>query len=248
VPRDPELLLTLPGVGRYTAGAIASIAFGVRTPIVDTNIARVLMRLDARGGAAASPRTTAWLWDRATSMVTAARDPAALNEGLMELGALVCPAGEPRCPSCPLRSRCAAARQGIAAAIPALAAASPRRCIVHHAIVVLRGERVLLVQRGERGLWASMWQVPTVESGAALEPDALNAAAAPIRVTSPVEEFTHQTSHRSVQFRVHRGTLRIRKAVAGWRWVSASELPSVPLSNPMRRIVLAALGKQATAR
>lgn len=240
VPHDVESLRTLPGVGRYTAGAIASIAFGAREPIVDTNVVRVLMRLDARPGLAADPITLAWAWERAASLVEAAGDPARFNEGLMELGATVCPAGTPRCELCPLAAHCrGSARAG---EIPAPATAAVRKRIYHHAVVLVRGDSVLLVQRPERGLWASMWQVPTLERDSAVAPDELREALGGdlgVRIESLVREseFVHHTSHREVVFVVHRGVTRARRGT----WVGAAALGDYALSNPMRTIVAAAI-------
>jgi len=96
VPADIDALRSLPGVGRYTAGAIASIAFGARVPIVDTNVARVLMRVDARAGTSANPENVEWCWERAAQLVEACTNASHFNEGLMELGAIVCSSAAPK--------------------------------------------------------------------------------------------------------------------------------------------------------
>lgn len=242
VPREVDALRALPGIGRYTAGAIASIAFGERAPIVDTNVARVLMRLDARGGTATSAENIAWTWTRAAELVAACHDPATFNEGLMELGASTCAAARPRCDRCPLASVCAARKRGDADAIPEAPRSPARRRVYHHSVVVLRGTMVLLVQRPERGLWASMWQVPTIEADERLASDDLRAALAlPCSSWVPLEEFTHLTSHREVVFVCHRARTRVRAGT----WVDADRLSEFPLSNPMRRIVAAALSSES---
>ncbi len=240
VPSDVDLLQTLPGIGRYTAGAIASIAFGQRVPIVDTNVARVLMRLEQRGGTASEPANVLWAWSEAERFVNAAAEPSLLNEGLMELGATVCTAAAPRCAHCPLQAQCKALAGGNPASIPVPVAASVRKRVYHHAIVFIRGGKVLLVQRPERGLWASMWQVPTVESEALLPVEQLIealGAVAPQRIERE-REFAHQTSHRDVVFVVHRGRTRSRRGM----WIDLGEISSFALSNPMRAIVRAASG------
>lgn len=243
VPTDVESLRSLPGIGRYTAGAIASIAFGAREPIVDTNVVRVLMRLDARPGAAAEPSTVEWSWERAGALVAAASDPAAFNEGLMELGATICPASAPKCLTCPLAAHCRGEAAAQAGEIPTPVRGATRKRVYHHAVVLTRGDSVLLVRRPDKGLWASMWQVPTVESDTAIDEGGLRellGIAHDLRVGSIVREreFVHQTSHREVVFVVHRGTTRVR---AG-EWVAAERLDGYALSNPMRTIVRAAIG------
>lgn len=117
VPSDEEALRALPGIGRYTAGAIRSIAFGARAPIVDGNVARVLSRLFALPG---GPGDAAWerrLWSLATALVPAA-DPSSFNQGLMELGATVCTPRAPRCDTCPLARFCRARALGRPEAFP----------------------------------------------------------------------------------------------------------------------------------
>ena len=106
LPRAPEELRKLPGIGRYTAGAVASIAFDVRVPAVDTNAARVLARvfgIRGRKGAAARERR---LWKIGASLVARGR-AGDLNQALMDLGATICTARAPRCPSCPVGATCA---------------------------------------------------------------------------------------------------------------------------------------------
>ncbi len=240
VPAAVDDLRTLPGVGRYTAGAIASIAYAAREPIVDTNVARVLMRLDARAGTAGDRSAMDWAWARAEALVQAADSPARFNEGLMELGATVCPAGKPSCGTCPLARWCEAHRQGIESTIPTPAPKAARKRVYHHAVVFTRSGMVLLVQRPERGLWSSMWQVPTVESDRALDADALLGLVdpRPASLEGP-RRVVHQTTHREVIFLIHQARTRAR-AVPGV-WVGRDRLDEYALSNPMRAIVDAAL-------
>ncbi|MFN9968973.1 MAG: A/G-specific adenine glycosylase, partial [Phycisphaerae bacterium] len=192
VPRDVDSLQELPGIGRYTAGAIASIVFNRPEPIVDGNVCRVLQRLDAKPGSASDKEVIAWAWERAESLVRqcpnspshlAARSegasthrangadavtPATFNEGLMELGALVCTPAAPKCLVCPLRDLCLAREQGLVDEIPAPKARAKRSRVYHDTVVVwrktARGVEVLLEQRPATGLWAGLWQPPTVES------------------------------------------------------------------------------------
>ena len=110
-PREYEEVLTLPGVGRYTAGAICSIAFNQATPVLDGNVRRVLSRLFA---------TNEDLWDIARELVMNTRSCGTLNQALMELGAVVCAPREPRCGECPVASLCLARRLGRVAEFPAI--------------------------------------------------------------------------------------------------------------------------------
>ena len=229
VPTSAEDLRALPGVGRYTAGAIASIAFGAREPIVDGNVLRVLSRLAAKQTRAGDPSDERWAWEQATRVVEAARSPAATNEALMELGATVCTPASPRCGSCPLSARCVAAAAGTAGSIPAPRKAAARRTLHWHALVDCGTDGVLLERRPDRGLWAGMLQPPTVESDSPLDADELAA-----RWGVPVREagaFTHVTSHRTVEFRVFTAAEGHAASIDGAARVPLGRLGEVPLSN-----------------
>lgn len=239
VPTSTAALSSLPGVGRYTAGAIASIVHGARTPIVDGNVGRVLLRVRGRDGALDEPSTQRWLWEEAAQMVALTEDPGSFNEGLMELGAMVCTPRTPRCLECPLRSACIAHREGAADRIPRPKKAAARRVVHHHAVVVRRGTKVLIEQRPTSGLWSSMWQAPTIESESALGVEAiaralrerLGDASAETAVLRRVGSFVHVTTHRDVRVTVHLVESRRRKG----RWVDAAELESVPMGEAARK-------------
>lgn len=210
-PRSAADLRALPGVGRYTAGAIASVCFGERAPIVDANVARVLLRVEGRRLAVADPAAHSFAWDRAARLVEAATSPGAFNEGLMELGGLVCTPRKPACPACPLRDACRARARGEQDEIP-LRGAKPEKPIVHHAAAVLRtAEGAFLVERRPaKGLWANLWQAPTLESAEPASAAALRAfvaqrAGLPSRAVRakdlrPLDPFTRVTSSRVVRF------------------------------------------------
>lgn len=173
VPDDPAALRALPGVGRYTAGAIASIVFGRREPIVDGNVRRVLLRVAGNDADPASRDTETWAWAEAARFVAASARPGAFNEGLMELGATVClPApASPRCEACPWARACRARALGLEDRIPR-AKRPPRRGVLHLLVVVVRDGRgrLLLERRGPGGLWPGLWQPPTLESKRTIGP------------------------------------------------------------------------------
>ena len=229
VPSGAEELRALPGVGRYTAGAIASIAFGAREPIVDGNVLRVLSRVVGKRTRAGDAADERWAWDASARVVDAARSPAVTNEALMELGATVCTPASPRCGSCPLAARCIAAAEGSASSIPAPRKAPARRTLRWHALVDCGERGVLLETRPERGLWARMLQPPTVESEEPLRAEDL-AARWGIAVRE-AGSFTHVTSHRTVEFRVFVPADGHPAAVPGAERVPLERLGEVPLSN-----------------
>jgi A/G-specific adenine glycosylase len=251
VPADTALLRALPGVGRYTAGALASICFGAPTPIVDGNVKRVLMRLAGRRGSQSGSTVDRWAWARAEVLVRVAgslRPPVAgeFNEGLMELGATVCTPRRPRCEGCPVRTRCSAYARGLQEQIPEPKAAAARRDLFCVSVIMRDGAgRLLVERRPDRGMWAGMWQAPTLE--AAVEPSESSVRAlAGGRAPGPVvARFDHGTTHREVRFVVRRaailgprGAERMAAGRTDRRWLERSEVAGLALSNPQRRVLL----------
>lgn len=163
LPRRIDELRSLPGIGPYSAGAIASIAYGERTPVVDGNVVRVLSRLFALRGDPNKAEGRRAIWERAESLVPDAR-PGDFNQALMELGATLCTPQNPRCALCPWRRNCRALALGVQEALPQL----PKRATVTEVAMVaalaqVRG-RVLVVQlEANAPRWAGMWQFPNVE-------------------------------------------------------------------------------------
>lgn len=259
VPQSVDELRELPGVGRYTAGAIASIVFQHREPIVDGNVQRILARLEGRADVHSREGTT-WCWERAGQFVDAAKSPAALNEGLMELGAVVCTPRAPRCAMCPASQWCEAFKTGAQARLPAPKPQAKQVDVHHHAVIIRRAGRILLEQRpieaasrlrsaaieekrGGRGarrgaMWGGMWQTPTIESDTALTPRAIRARLS-IEVESLVRrgEFVHQTTHRRITFHVFAARTRARRGT----WRAPGDVRDLPMSNPQRRIVSMAM-------
>jgi A/G-specific adenine glycosylase len=249
VPSDAEALRALPGVGRYTSGAVASIVFGARAPIVDGNVTRVFQRLEAREGSASDAAVQAWAWERAEAFVAAARAPGVANEALMELGATVCTPAAPRCPACPLRASCRAHADARIDEIPAPKTRVARKDLV---LVTACGRRadgaVLLEQRPRGGLWGGLWQPPTVESadGAELSP---RAAAELLQLPSSVAlhargEEPFLTTHRAVRFVVFAAVVRGAATVLsnslarrGRVWVKPDELANYALSNAAKKVL-----------
>ena len=172
-PNDFESILGLPGIGRYTAGAIGSIAFGLPTPIVDGNVARVLTRYLGIFGDPKSRATSAALWAAAGALVKAAHETNAcgdLNEGLMELGATVCLPKQPLCHACPVRARCFAWRNGKTDGLPEIAARPVAVERVFRAALIREGEGIWMRRRPAGVVNAGFWELPNVEaSGEAVE-------------------------------------------------------------------------------
>ena len=161
VPRDPESFGALPGVGRYTTGAVLSIAFDRALPVLDGNVARVLSRLGAVPAAIRDPGGARRLWELAGSLVPM-RAPGDWNQALMELGATVCVARAPRCETCPVARWCRARARGRPEAFPP---AHPRRPAVRlrRAVVLIRKRGRLLMIRRHGSLLEGLWEPPGVD-------------------------------------------------------------------------------------
>ncbi len=234
VPAAAAQLGELPGIGRYTAGAIASIVHDAREPIVDGNVLRVLSRVAGAPTAAGERASDAWAWEQAARFVGAARSPAVANEALMELGATVCTPAAPACGRCPLASSCAARAAGTADAIPSPRKAAARRTVHWHALVDHRDGGVLLDRRPDRGLWARLWQPPTVESDVPVDAAVLALAwGVPVTCTA---SFVHVTSHRDVAFTVWHPAPGARPSAPGAVRVPLDELAGRGLANATWRV------------
>jgi A/G-specific adenine glycosylase len=158
-PRDPQDVCNLPGIGRYTAGAVLSIAFGDRQPILEANTTRLFGRMLAYRGQPASAEGQRLLWAMAETVLPR-RDVGSFNQALMELGSEVCLARTPQCDSCPVAPLCRARIRGLQASIPPARPKRPPEPVNEVAVIIRRRGRVLLVRCPEHGRWAGLWDFP----------------------------------------------------------------------------------------
>ena len=218
LPDDLAAIAALPGVGRYTAGAIASFAFDRATPIIDANIARVLARLLDLREPIDTARGAEILWQTAEALLPA-RGGRLHNSALMELGALVCTPRSPQCPRCPVRAHCAAKDPA------SLPRKKPRRQTValaeDCAWIIRDGALLLAQQTGPR--WRGLWKLPALTTPA-------RAAKLLLTLDYP---FTH-----------HRVTLSVfatpppRATSAHQRWLPFGEIETLALAAPHKRAIL----------
>lgn len=159
LPRDLDALRGLPGIGRYTVGAIASIAFGMDEPTLDGNLRRVFARLFDVIEPADSPAGEKILWGLAAEYLPKGQ-AGDYNQALMDLGATICLPKNPRCLLCPLTELCAAREAGTQELRPVLKPKKETPHVVHAAAVIVREGRVLLAQRPSEGLLGGMWEFP----------------------------------------------------------------------------------------
>lgn len=159
-PANLEGLLSLPGVGRYTAGAIASLAYGLDAPVLDGNVIRILTRWFNITDDVSAASTKTALWDLAEQLVPTER-AGRWNEGLMELGRLICTPRSPNCPACPVAAFCEAYQLGIQAERPVKQARAKTPHYDVTAAVITRDDgRILIAQRPTQGLLGGLWEFP----------------------------------------------------------------------------------------
>jgi A/G-specific adenine glycosylase len=226
LPRTAEGLRQLPGIGRYTAGAIASIAFGERVPLVDGNVARVFARIFAIPANVKTPATMEILWHLAEELLPA-RNPGDFNQALMELGALVCTPANPRCEACPMRDVCVARARGVVDQLPNRGQPQTTERIVVSAALVRRNGSLLMQRRPDRGLLAGMWELPTLNRGR-------------FRKGKPLLELRHAITNRRITLRVFEcqcGSALQENLTAELRWVSAAEMTRLSLPAAHRRAI-----------
>jgi A/G-specific adenine glycosylase len=261
LPLTRDGLLEVRGIGRYTAGAIASIAYGEAAALVDGNVARVLARLfavkeDVRGGAGLDR-----IWSLAEALVPD-KAPGEWNQALMELGATLCVPRAPRCLLCPARKICVAHARGLEATLPRLASkAAPlaaRQVALVATVTTRGGARVLLARRRPGGLFGGMWEPPVVVEANGADPDARAGLQALLGVALPdlIERggVTHVLTHRRLSTRVVscelRRAPRVKLAPLGpydaIAVVAPSDFASLGISTLARK-VLSRAGEPLTA-
>lgn len=247
-------LTALPGIGRYTASAIASIAFGVPAPIIEANSRRVLARLIGDDRPLAGTAGDGPLWEVAEAIVPK-RKAGLFNQGLMDLGAMICRPAAPSCDLCPLATRCVAFRDGRTDEIPRMAKPRASVAVDEVVIVAVRRGKLLLVQRGEGEWWAGLWDFP--RAPAPLGPLVRSAR----RDGRLLGEVRYGVTHHRVRADVvllPSNRADLESTVRGFapfeagpaasepapsRWVSFASLDRVAMPSPARRI--AALVEQA---
>jgi len=240
-----EGLRSLPGIGPYTAAAIAAIAFGRRTMPVDGNIERVVSRLCAVEEPL--PQAKPLIQQLATTLLGAARagDSA---QALMDLGASICTPKKPACSLCPLNDDCAARARGDQETFPRKAPKKSGALRRGAAFVVTRGDELLVGTRPEKGLLGGMTEVPTSHWLAAQD-DKTALKQAPMlkgiaRWHRKAGVVTHVFTHFPLELVVYTASVSARaRAPEGMRWVPISTLGDEALPNLMRKVIAHGLGK-----
>jgi len=254
LPATEKALLTLPGIGRSTAGAIRSIAFGQPAPLLDGNVKRVLSRLydvDERIDLPAGERR---LWALAAELLDPAQ-PGPSNEALMELGALICTPAAPDCQRCPVQAQCLAFARHTQYERPLR---GPRARVPHVDVVAgvvwhaQQAGQFLIAQRPARAMLGGLWEFPGGKREgdealpAALQRELAEELGISVAVAAPLITFDHAYTHFRITLHVfharHTGGEPQCLDVADWRWVTLADLDPFAFAASDRRIIAALRG------
>jgi A/G-specific adenine glycosylase len=239
LPRDLTELRSLPGIGRYTVGAIASMAFGMNEPTLDGNLRRVFARLFDVSEFADSPAGEKILWELAAQNLPKG-EAGDYNQALMDLGATICLPKNPRCLLCPLMEICEARKNGTQELRPVM---KPKKAVPHHvhaAAVILQRGRVLLAKRPPEGLLGGMWKFPNgrVEGNPAEELTKALFAATSLRVRKGEElgVIQHAYTHFKVTVHAFRCEAISIPKNKNLKWVKLADLDDYPMGKVDRQI------------
>jgi A/G-specific adenine glycosylase len=249
-PSDPEALVTLPGIGKSTAAAIAAFAYGARAAIMDGNVKRVFCRLFGIEGFPGQPAIEKALWQRAESLLPA-QDIEAYTQGLMDLGATVCTRSRPVCTRCPMQTRCVAHASGRTAELPTR---KPKKALPEKSTLMLIVEHegeILLEQRPPAGIWGGLLSLPELSrlSGDDIDvheasPSQLARALSSfgeIEAIRPLAGFVHGFTHYRLSVVPLHVKLRQRHLMAAqsdYQWQPLADISQAALPSPVRTLLL----------
>jgi A/G-specific adenine glycosylase len=248
LPRTAAELVAIKGIGRYTAGAVASIAWGEAVAVVDGNVARVLSRLFAIDGELEKGAGQKRIWELADSLVVR-EDASSWNQALMELGAVTCVPKNPRCASCPVESECEARARGLTEKLPRRRVKKPPDLMRRVAFVLGSRGRVLLGRRPEDGLFGGMWEPPHADEAkvAGAREELVVDSKGRVREAGVV---THVLSHRRMELAVYAGQVSARGTLTPtlgkhfaeyerFEWVPMTALHERPLTTLAEKVLRA---------
>src|SRR5262245_12424156 len=245
-PREYRDVLTLPGIGRYTAAAIVSIAFRESYAVLDGNVSRVLARLLRIAGDPKSSAIQSRLWTAAQRLLPADR-PGDFNQAVMELGATVCSPRQPRCLLCPWTRHCLARQEGLQELLPQKVQREKTRKLLRAAVIIRHRGRFLIVRRSGRGLLEGFWEFPSTElrpNGSTMEiVRRFVAETYQARVESfePFITVKHSITSRRIELQVFQarvaGGLKPNGHAMDCRWVRLRDMGQYPFAAASQRIV-----------
>ncbi|MBP85629.1 MAG: A/G-specific adenine glycosylase [Planctomycetaceae bacterium] len=242
-PSHHENILALPGVGRYTAGAIRSIAFDQPAAILEANTLRVFSRLTGFAGDTTSTRGQRVLWEAAEKLLPRKR-PGEFNQAMMELGSEVCTPRDPTCEACPLRLLCPTRAHGLQDRIPAPKKKTKYEDVFEVCVVVSKKNQVLLRRCAEGERWAGLWDFPRFaiepRSGPSFQKELAESVQRLTGISAHVCERWKTIKHGVTRFRItldcHKAYFHSGRRRSDSRWVTRGELAELPLSTTGRQV------------
>jgi A/G-specific adenine glycosylase len=244
LPKSTEELIALPGIGRYTAGAIASIAFGLREAVVDVNVRRILARV--YGLNTETPESEIW---RIAQELAPTENPGFYNQALMDLGATICTPKAPKCSICPVMMHCAAGSSGVAERFDPGPKMKAWKSVVHVSLAVVKGSKVLVCQRSiDLPLWPGLWELPRkVVPDCDSETDVAKEILAELGLicAGELNKFTnlrHVVTNNKIKLAcyiidIKEGVNEISVKDSNYRWVSKADAAKLALSAPQKRLI-----------
>ncbi|MDQ0430561.1 A/G-specific adenine glycosylase [Planomicrobium stackebrandtii] len=240
VPDNRKEISSLKGVGPYTAGAVLSIAYGVPEHAVDGNVMRVLSRILLIEEDIAKPKTRK-IFEEAVTEIISHEDPSSFNQGLMELGALICTPTSPKCLLCPVREHCAAFHEGRQHDLPIKTKAKKTKSLQYAMIAIRSNDKLLMEQRPATGLLANMWQFPMLETAADVLPLEIEEQLSEnlkgiVDKAEKITSFKHVFSHLTWNVDGFIADSENIVAPEHMRWVTAEEMDLLPIAGPVQKM------------
>ncbi|MBR2719422.1 MAG: A/G-specific adenine glycosylase [Clostridia bacterium] len=243
IPSDVKELLKISGIGEYTAGAIASIAYDRCVPAVDGNVIRVVSRVRGIRENVGIPSVKRQITQAAAELVPQER-PGDFNQAMMDLGATICVPGTPSCERCPVAEMCDACREGDAEDIPELPRKNPPKVINYDLCLIYNGDRVLMRQRTETML-QGLWIYPMIEEHhTAKQLPALvkRRIGLPVADIQPAGEAKHVFTHQVWQMKIYTMSTTA-EAPDGWRFVTLEEMQALTIPTAVKKAKEIVLGQ-----
>jgi A/G-specific adenine glycosylase len=234
-PNDPEEISNLPGVGRYTLGAVGSIAFGLKLPIVDGNVVRVLSRWF--GVRTPFPQSRDEIWTLAEDVLPN-RSTGDFNQALMELGATVCLSAKPDCSQCPVRKGCWALAHGEQLNLPKLPKRPKTIRQFEFAALAIKCGKVLLTQRGKGARMEGLWQFPSVTLSVPKKsgPSSWKTTYGSFKRIEELGRLRYHITHHQIQLQLHQISGLSLKKNSQARWIELAKAKDLPFTSAHRKL------------
>lgn len=240
-PKTYPEILALPGIGSYTAGAICACAYGLAHPAVDGNVLRIMSRLGADFQDISKAKTKTY-WETQLAVVMTNKNPSAFNQGLIELGALICTPTNPKCDQCPLREQCRALKQECQDQLPVKARKKPAQLYYYETFLFVQKNSVQIVENKKQAVLQHLWSLPQIEvenqqQDAQLIQELVQKTYRISATPTLFGEYKHIFSHQIWQMRVWIVEVEQKSQRIGGEQVDSHAFQRFPMANSHRKIL-----------